>query len=288
MKRSLRRLASSIVRRLPPPLDKAAADALRSLRDRVRAGARAWTKATRRPSDLRIRLEQAFESGDEKRIGAALAELHVLRARAEELASPAWVPDGVRLSETYGIQSMQFMIDLLPWIQKLLAQHPRGRRFEVLDVGPGTGHGTALLATLYRQANLGYRMNVSALDIHPLYQRYIPAITEYVPFIREDVFRHEGTYDIVIASHVIEHLTDPIPFCRRLQELARLAVLIVTPFNEPADHLTKGHVGVIDDETVKQLDPDSFTVTNSVAWGAFHDPPYGMLIAQLPGKAGSR
>jgi SAM-dependent methyltransferase len=286
LKRSLRGSVLSIVRRLPPPLDKSASKALRSLRDRARSGTRAVTTSTRRPSDLRIRLEQAFESDDEKRIGASLAELHALRARAEELASPAWVPDGVRLSETVGIQSIQFMIDLLPWIQKLMAQHPRGHRFEVLDVGPGTGLGTALLASLYRQANLGYRMNVSALDISRLYQRYIPAITEYVPFIREDVFSHEGTYDIVIASHVIEHLTDPVPFCRRLQELARLAVFIVTPFNEPADNLTKGHVGVIDEEVVKQLDPETFTVTNSVAWGAFHDPPYQMLIAQLPGKAG--
>jgi SAM-dependent methyltransferase len=233
-----------------------------------------------------MRLEKAFESGDEKRIGAALAELHAVRARAEELASPAWVPEGVRLSETYGIHSMQFMIDLLPSIQKLLAQYPRGHSFDVLDVGPGTGHGTALLASLYRQPNLGYRMNVSGLDISRLYQRYIPTITEYVPFIRADVFSHEGTYDIVIASHVIEHLADPIPFCRRLQELARLAVFIVAPFKEPADNLTKGHVGVIDDDIVKQLDPDTFTVTNSVSWGAFHDPPYEMLIAQLPGKAG--
>ena len=288
LKRSLRGPVLSIVRRLPPPLDKATADALRSVRDRARAGTRALTWSTRRSSDLRTRLEEAFKSGDEKRIGAALAEVHALRARAEELASPAWVPDGVRLSETYGIQSMQFMIDLLPWIQRLLAQYPRGHRFEVLDVGPGTGHGTALLATLYRQAHLGYRMNVSALDINRLYQRYIPAITEYVPFIRDDVFTHRGTYDIVIASHVIEHLDDPIPFCHRLQELARLAVFIVTPFKEPADHLTKGHVGVVDDDTVKLLEPDAFTVTHSAAWGAFHVPPYDMLIAQLPGKAGSR
>jgi 2-polyprenyl-3-methyl-5-hydroxy-6-metoxy-1,4-benzoquinol methylase len=94
-------------------------------------------------------------------------------------------------------------------------------------------------------------MKVSALDISRLYQRYIPAITEYVLFIREDVLSHEGTYDIVIASHVIEHLTDPVPFCRRLQEMARLAVFIVTPFNEPADNLTKGHAHYLE-----SVDPD--------------------------------
>ena len=63
-----------------------------------------------------------------------------------------------------------------------------------------------------------------------------------------------------------------------------MAVFIVAPFNEPADHLTNGHVGVIDSDTVKQLAPDTFSVTNSVAWGAFHDPPYEMLITQLPGE----
>jgi hypothetical protein len=141
MKRSMRGTVVSIIRRLPPPLDKAAANALRSTRDRMRAGTRAVTPSTRPSSDLRIRLEQAFESGDEKRIGAALAELHALRARAEELASPAWVPDGMRLSETIGIQSIQFMIDLLPSIQKLMAEHPRGRNSMCSTSGPGPASG---------------------------------------------------------------------------------------------------------------------------------------------------
>jgi hypothetical protein len=43
---------------------------------------------------------------------------------------------------------------------------------------------------------------------------------------------------------------------------------------------------VIDDDLVEQLAPEQVTVTNSVSWGAFADPPYEMLIARLPGKAG--
>jgi 2-polyprenyl-3-methyl-5-hydroxy-6-metoxy-1,4-benzoquinol methylase len=177
------------------------------------------------------------------------------------------------------------MIDLLPHLQRLLAEHPRGRTFDVLDVGPGTGLGTALLASMYRRGRLGYRMNVTALDISPAYQHYIPAITPYVPFVREDVFDHDRTYDIVIASHVIEHIEDPVPFVRRLQELARLAVFVVAPFNEPADNLTTGHVGVIDEALVTELDPTEWSTMHSVSWGAFMDPPYEMLIARLPGRA---
>jgi SAM-dependent methyltransferase len=235
--------------------------------------------------DVRKLLDAAYASGSDRQIKAAIAELHALQAHAEKLASPEWVPDDVRLSETYGVQSVHFMIDLLPHLQRVMAQYEKGHWFEVLDVGPGTGHGTAALAAMYREPNLGYRMNVTALDISTLYKYYLPTISPYVNFVQADVFKHKKTYDIVIASHVIEHLTDPIPFCRRLQDIAAKAVFIVAPFKEPADALTRGHAGVIDDDTVAALAPDSYSVVHSAAWGAFKNPPYQMLIAQLAGRA---
>jgi SAM-dependent methyltransferase len=275
-----KRLASSALGKLPPPRRVAAVQTLRF----ARAFVRGETVPVPRP-DLRERLTRAFAVGDGTRIAATLGELHELQALAARLASPPWTPPDVCLAEAYGTQSLQFMIDLLPHIQRLLAEQKRWSRFDVLDVGPGTGHGTALLASLYRGNRLGYQMNVSALDISRQYERYIPAITPHVPFIRENVFDHQRRYDIVIASHVIEHLSDPVPFVRRLQEIARLAVFIVAPFNEPADNLTRGHVTIVDEQLVKELDPVEWHTMHSVSWGAFVDPPYEMLIARLAGTA---
>jgi hypothetical protein len=124
-------------------------------------------------------------------------------------------------------------------------------------------------------------MNVSALDISPSYEHFIQAITPCVPFARADVFDHQQSYDIVI-----QHLDDPIPFCRRLQKLARHAVFVIAPFNEPRENMTNGHVQVIDDDTVAQLDPVEWVSVNSVSWGAFANPPYEMLIARLAPQAG--
>jgi SAM-dependent methyltransferase len=275
-----KKLVRSALGKLPSPWQEAAMQTLRS----GRAFVRGETVPILRP-DLRERLTRAFTAGDGTRIADALGELHELQALAARLASPPWTPPNVCLAETYGTQSIQFMIDLLPHIQQLLAGQKRGSRFDVLDVGPGTGHGTALLASLYRGNRLGYQLTVSALDISRQYEHYIPAITPHVPFIRENVFNHQRRYDIVIASHVIEHLSDPVPFVRRLQEIARLAVFIAAPFNEPADNLTKGHVTVIDEQLVKELDPVEWHTIHSVSWGAFLDPPYEMLIARLAGTA---
>jgi SAM-dependent methyltransferase len=267
------------VRRLPPPLANAAIKTARKLQS--------TPKDRRPPSDaLRDRLDEAFASKSPKAIDAVLTELHALQAHAERLASPPATPDNVRISETSGVQSLQFMVDLLPYLQKKLATYPRGRSFDVLDIGPGTGMGTALLAQLYSPpARLGYKMNVKAVDISPLYSDYIRVISPRVPFLKDDIFTHSPRYDFVIASHVIEHVPDPVAFCHRMQELAREAVYVLCPFNEPADKLTKGHVNVIDAATVEAMKPTWHLEVNSVSWGAFMDPPYEMLIAELPGLA---
>lgn len=183
------------------------------------------------------------------------------------------------------MKSAQYMIDLLPHVQRALAEHPRGTTFTVLDVGPGNGHGTALLAALYRQGRLGYRMQVTALDIDARYGRYLRTISPYVRFVREDLFEHDATYDFVVSSHVIEHVPDPVGFSRRMQELARHAVFVAAPYREPADDLTAGHISVIDESVVDKLDATEVTVFHSVSWGAFKEPPYESVIARLPGLA---
>jgi SAM-dependent methyltransferase len=282
----LRGAARSAIRMLPPPRDEAAVDLLRAVRalalGRGRGGTAGPASAARA---LRRSLDQTFAGGDVQEWQSAMTQLHRVRAHAERLATPGYVASGGLVSRGRGVQSMQFMIDLLPHLQELMAEHPRDSEFEILDVGPGSGVGTALLAQLYASSQLGYRAKVSALDVSAHYQRYLPTVDPNVPFIKANVFDHQHSYDIVIASHVIEHLDDPVPFCRRLQEIARLGVFVVCPFEEPADRLTRGHVRSIDEDLVARLQPEWHTAVRSVAWGAYADPPYRMLIARLPGLA---
>ncbi len=67
--------------------------------------------------------------------------------------------------------------------------------------------------------------------------------------------------------------------------MARLAVFVSAPYNEPAEGITKGHVNIIDEATVAQLGADDVTIMKSASWGPFKDPPYDSVIARLPGLA---
>lgn len=232
-------------------------------------------------------IDRAIEQDDAAAISKLTDEFHHLQELIEYRLSPGREKLDAPLELRSGAQSKQFMIDLLPYIQDHLATYSRGRTFSVLDVGPGTGHGTALLSSLYASSHLGYRLNVTAVDIVDHYHAYIRLIGRHMCHKVDDIFRMTERFDIVIASHVIEHVHDPVGFCHRLRELAKQVVFIVAPFNEPRDRLTKGHRNVINDTTIAELKPTRTIIMNSVSWGAFYDPPYEMVIAELPGLSTS-
>jgi 2-polyprenyl-3-methyl-5-hydroxy-6-metoxy-1,4-benzoquinol methylase len=229
-------------------------------------------------------LDSAISRNDKSSALGLIEQYRELVRRVEDAVSPP--PDrrarpGRPLALGSGVQSQQFMIDLLPSIQAFLNLHPRGSTFDVLDVGGGTGHGSNLLASLYASTELGYRLRISTLDVNDVYELYIAAACRYVTFIRQDIFRLDRRYDIVIASHVIEHVREPLAFCRQLQRLSTGAVFIATPFKEPEEDRTAGHINSFDESFVEKLAPKSFQIIHSEAWGRFMDPPYEMLIAEL-------
>lgn len=184
-----------------------------------------------------------------------------------------------------GSQSKQFMIDMLPHIQKYIHKFPRGTRFDVADVGCGTGHGTNLLGSLYCGSELGYRMRVSGIDIAPTYHNYISVFCRFMKHIVVDVKDIEQTFDIVICSAVVEHVRSPFEFIKKLKAISHGVVFVYVPYKEDKNILTSGHVNIIDDEFLSKLDPVSIEFIESPAWGLFLTPRYKMVLAELRGTA---
>jgi len=184
-----------------------------------------------------------------------------------------------------GAHSKSFMIDLLPVIQTYFSKFKKGSAFEILDVGCGTGHGSNLLASLYQSMILGYRARVSAVDIDPNYHEYIKVFCPYIDHKIIDIYDINRSYDVVIASHVVEHVPDPIAFCRRLQQLSRGIVINCAPFKENPELLTQGHINIFDDEFINELDPIQVEYIENAGWGQFMNPKYKMFIAELKGAA---
>jgi SAM-dependent methyltransferase len=164
------------------------------------------------------------------------------------------------------VQSMQFMIDCLPAINRLLAGFPAGKPIRVLDVGTGSGAGANLLATLYAGDFLGRAMMVDAIDLARRLERYAKAKFPTIHYTVGNVLdlRPEPPWDLVLCSHTIEHIKDYVNFVRHLQTLATKWVLFYAPWKEK--DLIAAHVVSIDEEVLAAARAVGFEIIDSPGW----------------------
>lgn len=228
-------------------------------------------------------IAEALQARDSDGLFRRLKHYRELLDAVELLLSPPNARLPLRLRG--GAHSKHYMIELLPYVERLLASLPRGERLRVLDVGPGVGHGSQLLASLYRFPELGYRLDVTAIDIVPTYHYYAVAACRDVRHIVTDLNHLEETFHIVLASHVLEHVVAPVDFCELLQSKATMAVFVTAPYAEPADQLATGHLHSLDAAFLESIDAEERRIYESPAWGAMKDPPYKAFSARLPGRA---
>jgi SAM-dependent methyltransferase len=200
---------------------------------------------------------------------------------------PPWAPDQTLewLESCAAVQSMQFMIDCLPMIRKLIVGAARHETLSVLDVGTGTGAGANLLATLYQGIFLGPRMRVDAIEIAPHLKNYAELQFPLVNYLVGDVLSRAGSqrWDLVICSHTIEHVDRPESFVAFLAELAHRWVLLYAPWKERA--LIPGHVNRIDRRFLRRVGSKLHTIIESPAWYRIDDERARCVVFAVSGRA---
>jgi len=179
-------------------------------------------------------------------------------------------------------QSQLFMLDIIPVIHDLFFSAPDLSCINVLDVGPQTFGGTALLSALHSAESFNrLKMKVSAVDIYDRFDEMRLCLCPEVEFLHSDIFDlRDQTWDLVICSHVIEHVPEPVTFAKRLQELAVQHVIIACPWRELSP-MNSTHLHSIDKAFVRQVGGERFRVLTNYSWGKDRE----VCIFTLPGLA---
>lgn len=165
-------------------------------------------------------------------------------------------------------QSALFMVELIPIIHRLYMDLPANALKTVLDIGPSSFGGTALLANLHAKQSFNrLKLNVSAVDITARYQLLQKIVAPNIDFFVCDVFLIKNrVWDFVVCSHVIEHVHKPFEFLRQLQSLAKDFVLVSCPWAERP--LTcKSHINIIEEDFIAAAGGRDLCTYVNYSWG---------------------
>jgi 2-polyprenyl-3-methyl-5-hydroxy-6-metoxy-1,4-benzoquinol methylase len=165
-------------------------------------------------------------------------------------------------------QSELFMAEIIPTIHELYFGYPVNRSIDVLDIGPQTFSGTRLLSRTHAPDSFNnLKMNISALDIHDHFKNLKECLCPEVEFFKANIFDvKDRSWDLIICSHVIEHVPDPKVFLDQLKRLSRRDIIVACPWNEDPI-TTKGHVNTIDKAFVRSVGASSLKIFTNFMWG---------------------
>ena len=179
-------------------------------------------------------------------------------------------------------QGRLFAIDLFNALKGELLEVPAGSHLTLLDVGSGNGAGKALLASLFSHPSVGFTIECEALEPDRIWEELYPVLYGNVTLRSDSLWDvPDESYDIVTASHVIEHIAraEVAPFIRKLVAIARRLTVITCPWQEQRP-LCAAHAFSVDDDLLREVEPDSFTVFRSLGWhGATAGASDGQCVA---------
>lgn len=129
-------------------------------------------------------------------------------------------------------QTEYFMVRCL---SMLLEELPLGRGYTLLDLGARSGHGSGLIQRLFQKdGGLGIEIEVFSSNFNHeenlWFNEFQWGITPKVIDVNSDHFL-DG-FDIVIASHMIEHTKNPHDTFRNIAALAKKYFIIACPYKE--------------------------------------------------------
>lgn len=181
-------------------------------------------------------------------------------------ADPRNKQDAGKFEYGWGAQSAQFIVDLIPRIQSVLRRHYRRKDvLKLIDVGAGSCVGTNLLATLHSDHTVYSRFEIDAIDYTPVRKRWVESQYPKVHYMVGDALAlPERAWDMVVCSHVIEHIQDPRAFIDNLRRICRGFAFIYSPYRE-IDRIA-AHVSTIDESTYADIPNCTLEVVSSMGW----------------------
>lgn len=173
--------------------------------------------------------------------------------------------------DKHAAQSEMFMVHIIPLLLSQLELN--GRHLSILDVGSRSGHGAALLQrVLSREAQTRLSADVTASNLNKEETLWLKdCFGDELPCITFDVNddyqrQYYGKFDIVIASHMIEHTKDPHETFRNIASMAKELFVIACPYmEEKLHHGTWWHDSSIDNTVLFDITyPAKFVIQNDI------------------------
>ena len=174
--------------------------------------------------------------------------------------------DVEKFEYSFGAQSAQFIIDIVPYLHQVMLQHyRRSDELTLVDVGPGSCIGTNLLASLHSDDVIYSKLKIDAIDYTNVRERWATALYPKINYRVEDLFdQPDRQWDFVICSHVIEHLDEPRPFIDALRRICKGFAFIYSPFEE-LDRIPY-HLSTITRDTYAGIDNCRLEIRKSMGW----------------------
>ncbi len=171
------------------------------------------------------------------------------------------------LLEKANPQAIGFMSDIVSFIRDALLPFHLGETLTVLDLGAKSAAGSNLLAYLGQVGSYAkLKFLVTCADIDPTFLNYSAAANPYVEYIAGDAFEQGKKWDIVICSHVIEHVPDVNNFIEKLKAISSRYIILAFPFAEDEKNLIPGHINSLSHEFIRSIKPIRYSIYDGLFW----------------------
>ena len=180
----------------------------------------------------------------------------------------------------WSAQAIQFAIDCIPEIhQVMLKYYERSDELKLIDVGPGSGAGSNLIASLHSDRMIYSKINVDAIDYIDLRKLWADFQYPKVNYMVGEIFDlPDKTWDFVYCSHCLEHVPNPRKYCDKLISICKGFAFIYTPYNEI--NLMEGHLNTITEEFYSNDNVYNIKIFHSLGWHA-DNPENKVILAVL-------